>query len=136
MADLVVTEADVTSNNTTQTYRSYQAGEAITAGQVVRIDGATGKLVKSQADTADNADILGIAITSAALDEYLVIAEGGSYITGATMVAGQYYVVSNTAGSLCLFSDLTTGQYATYAIYATTTTAATIRRLETGVAVA
>lgn len=136
MANLTITAANVTSNNDTLSYRSYQAGEAITAGQVVRVDGTTGKLVLSQADTADNSTILGIALTSCGTDEYLVIADSGSYVSGATMVAGTFYVVSNTAGALCPFTDLTTGQYASYAIYATTTTEATIRKIKTNVAVA
>ena len=136
MANLTVTAADVTSNNTTQSYRSYQAEEAITAGQAVRLNPTTGKLVLSQADTETNADFLGIALSSCGVDEYLVVAEAGSYISGATMVAGQYYVLSNTAGGLCPFTDLTTGQYATYAIFATSTTEATIRKIKTGASVA
>ncbi len=136
MADLTITEANVTSSNASQTYRSYQCEVAITAGQVVRINGTTGKLILAQADSAENADMLGIALSGAGIDGYIVVAESSGYVSGATMVAGKYYVVSNTAGALAPFTDLTTGQFTTYAIYATSTTEAVIRRVATGIAVA
>ena len=80
--------------------------------------------------------MLGIALSGAGIDGYIVVAESSGYVSGATMVAGKYYVVSNTAGALAPFTDLTTGQFTTYAIYATSTTEAVIRRVATGIAVA
>ena len=136
MADLSVTESLVTPDNDSQTYRNYEVSEAITAGQAVAQD-AAGLLIKAIADTADNADVIGIAMTSATgTGEYVTVAERGSIVTGATMVAGQYYVLSATAGGIAPFSDLTTGDFATYVFVAESTTTARILRYETGIQVA
>tara|TARA_R110002020_G_C16254037_1_gene770021 strand:+ start:1174 stop:1587 length:414 start_codon:yes stop_codon:yes gene_type:complete len=137
MANLSVTEALVTSDNSLQTYRSYETDVAITAGQVVAEDPATGNLILANATTSDLANMVGIALTSSTgAGKFIVVAERGLYVAGATLVAGTYYCVSATNGSLAPFSDLTTGQFATYAIVAETTTQARVLPYITEIAVA
>ncbi len=137
MADLTVTEALVTSNNTSQTYRSYETDVAITAGEVVAEDDTTGNLILAKADTEVNARMVGIALTSSVgAGGFIVVAERGLYVSGATMVAGTYYCVSGTDGKLAPFTDLTTGEYATYAIVAESTTEARVLPYATAIQVA
>ena len=137
MADLVVTEALVTSNNTTQTYRSYETDVAVTAGELLAEDTTTGNLILAVADTEDNARLVGVALTSSTgAGEFVVVAERGTYVTGATMVAGTYYVLSATAGKIAPFPDLITGNITSYAIMATSTTQAQIVLYNTTIVVA
>ena len=137
MADLTVTAANVTSNNTSQTYRSYETDVAITAGEAVAEDPSTGNLVLAKADTENNAQLVGIALTtSSGAGEYIVVAERGLYVSGASMVAGTYYVVSGNAGKLAPFGDLTTGEYVTYAVVAESTSTARILPYSTAITVA
>tara|TARA_R100001463_G_scaffold2974_1_gene12330 strand:- start:3008 stop:3415 length:408 start_codon:yes stop_codon:yes gene_type:complete len=132
MAELSITSSLVTSNNAVITYRSYVTSAAVTAGQVVTQ--ASDSSV-SPADSSVAGDrILGVALTSAAAtDKYVIVAVGGQYIVGATLVAGQMYALGPTAGGISLFSDLASSDYVRYLGYATSTTSLQLQINNTGV---
>ena len=133
MADLTVTEALVTSYNTTQNYRSYEAAEAITAGQLVYVNSA-GLVALADAGAVASAELLGVALTgAAAINKFLVVAEQGLYVSGATMVAGTYYAASDTAGGIAPFADIASSSYVSLAILAESTTEARILVYNSGV---
>jgi hypothetical protein len=132
MAELTITESLVTTNNAVITYRSYLTSEAITAGEVVTQ--ASDSSV-SLADSSVSTDsILGVALTAATgTDEYVVVAVGGEYIVGATLVAGEMYCLGPTPGKIGLFSDLASSDYVRYLGYATDTTSLQLQINNTGV---
>lgn len=128
MAELVITEADVTVDVGSQTYRSYETAEAITAGQLVYVN-TDSKLALVDTTAEASSEVLGVALTSSAADgDFIVVAEQGEYVVGATVVAGVYYCASSvTPGSICEFSDLVSSDYVSYCIVGTSTTTAEIR---------
>lgn len=132
MAELTITESLVTTNNAVITYRSYLTSEAIAAGEVVTQ--ASDSSI-SLADSSVSTDrILGVALTSATgTDEYVVVAVGGEYIVGATLVAGEMYCLGPTPGKISLFSDLASSDYVRYLGYATDTTSLQLQINNTGV---
>ena len=132
MAELTVTESLVTSNNAVITYRSYLTSEAITAGELVTQ--ASDSTVSLADSSVDGDTILGVALTSATgTGEYIVVANGGEYIVGATLVAGQIYCLGPTPGKISLFSDLASSDYVRYLGYATDTTSLQIQINNTGI---
>ncbi len=132
MAELTPTASLVTTNNATITYRSYLTSEAITAGELVT---QASDSTISLADSSVAGDtVLGVALTSATgTGEYIVVATGGQYIVGDTLVAGQIYCLGPTPGKISLFSDLATSDYVRYIGYATSTTALRLQINNTGV---
>lgn len=90
------------------------AGEAITAGQVVYLDSSTNTWKLAQCDgTAAEATARGIALNGAALGQP-VKAQTAGYITlgaGAAPVVGTVYFVSPTAGGISPVADLGSTNY-------------------------
>jgi hypothetical protein len=89
------------------------AGEAITVGQAVYYDAATGKWLKAQCDgtaAEAGADGYGIALSSApAANQPLVVALPGHRVTlgaGAAPLAGVVYYIGATAGAINPVGDL------------------------------
>ena len=80
------------------------AGEAITAGQVVRLDTTTGKFMKAAADTEAHARAIGISIQNASASgmTITVVTQGwidlGDAVTGLAHDALVY--LSDTAGTM------------------------------------
>lgn len=113
MADLTITAANVlvTSNTTTQ---RVQAGEAVTAGQVVYQKTSDSKYYKTDVTTgSEESKAAGVAVTPAgAADDYFLIATAGDIETGGTMTVNEVYVVS-ASGAVSPASDLTSGDYGT-----------------------
>ena len=113
MADLTITAANVGVKTKTVSLQVIQAGEAITQGEPVYKKAADGKAWLADPDAEATAEAIGIAITSAATDEYVVIVKSGGVDLGATLTVGETYVVSTTAGGIAPIGDLTTGDYVT-----------------------
>ena len=134
MAELVITEADVTVDAGSQTYRSYETSEAITAGQLVYVN-SDSKLALVDTTASASSTVLGVALTSSSADgDFIVVAEQGEYVVGATVVAGTYYTASSvTPGSICELSDLVSNDYVSYCIVGTSTTTANIRIYNSGI---
>lgn len=139
MAELIITEANVTSQLTGTTYRSYETLEAITAGQLVyqASDSTIGLADAASAVDPVKQFVLGVALSSSTgANEYIVVAKNGEYVVGAAVVAGQMYCLGPTAGGISLFSDLDVGQsdVVSYLGYALDTTSLRIQTNNTGVA--
>ena len=113
MADLAVTAANVVAG-TNSTKELGIAAETITAGQTVYRDVRTGKWRLADSATAGSAEVVGIALASASLDQPLQILLDGDLDIGATIVVGETYVLSETAGGIQPVTvDLGAGEYVT-----------------------
>lgn len=114
MADLTITTTQVQPNATaSRSEVTGVAGEAITVGQSVYYDAATGTWKKAQCDgtaAEAGADGYGIALSSApAANQPIVVALPGSTVTlgaGAAPAAGTMYYISATYGGLAPSADL------------------------------
>lgn len=124
MANLSQTAANVALGSATTRTRVVQAGEAVTQGQPVYLKTSDSKYWKADANaSADTAKAVGIALTPASANGYLVIQEGSGGLVnlGATLTVGETYVVSATSGAIAPIADLTTGDYPCILGVATTT---------------
>ena len=122
MADLTITAANVVKG-TGASISSGTAGGSITAGQSLYIDTANGNVLKP-ADTdaaALSATAAGIALHASSTGQPIAYLTQGAITIGATLTAGQIYVVSATAGGIAPITDATTGWYVCILGYASST---------------
>jgi len=108
MADLSITAANV-GVGSTAILRIVQVGETVSHSQPVYLKTSDGKYWKDDADLAD--ENRGITLTAASADGYAVIITDGDFRPGATLVVGETYIVSATAGAICPIGDLASGDY-------------------------
>lgn len=136
MANLSQTPANVSLTTASDaTIQKVKYGEAITQGQPVYLNSADGEYYKADANASSTtAAAAGIALTPGAAGEYGIIVTSGEMDLGATLVVGETYVVSATAGAIAPIADLTTGDYPTILGVATTAGKITINILSSGVA--
>lgn len=135
MADLTITPANVALAGSGASTQIVQAGEAVTQGEPLYKSAADDKYYLADANASSaTADVLGIALTPAATDGYLVMQKSGPINLGATLTANETYVVSATAGGIAPIGDLTTGDYTSIIGVANTTSKLTIDLHKTGVA--
>lgn len=121
MADITVTAANVRPvSGATQT--TVVAGETITAGQPVYKKAADSKYYKAISNSSEASTCRGIAITNAGADEQLVILSAGKIIIGGTVVLGESYFVSGTAGGIQPSGDVGSGEYVCFLGIGVTTT--------------
>jgi hypothetical protein len=118
LADIAITAANVVpvANEFLQLDKSYVAGETIAAGAAVYLDttGATFKWMKADADSATAAArrASGIALSSASLNQPLVVQTAGDITIGGTVAANTHYYLSGAvAGAICPLADVGTGEY-------------------------
>lgn len=112
-ADLSITASSVTPGANAVT-RTWAAGAAITAGQLVYLSSTDFKVYLADANhgTAANRDVYGIALTSSALGAPCTVClEDDDLTIGATVANGTVYVLSATAGGVAPLADATTGWY-------------------------
>lgn len=135
MPNLVPIEANVGISDLVgdQTTEIVQAGEAIARGQVYYKDPATAYLAKC--DDPNKVDVGGIAITAADANGWFVGITSGTYSVGAAVSIPNDYVLSATAGSICLRSDLVAGNYVVELFNASSTTEGILKLNNTGVTV-
>lgn len=121
------------TSNTDVINRVY--GATISPGQPLYQDSADDEFKLADANaSAATANAKGIAITPGVDTGYGLIAKGGSIIlVGTTMVVGEQYYVSPTAGSIIASSELTTGDYVTLLGVAATTTQLNLTIKATGI---
>ncbi len=141
MAAISITAANVKPFGSDAKTKMEVAGETITAGQEVYRDSSDDSKVKllnvDSAGTVASATSYGVAMAGASTDEPIEILTGGTYVTGGTMVAGEFYFGHPTAGAITsTFGDLSTGDRSTLVCYAITTTTAIRLHKSTGVEVA
>lgn len=135
MVDIVITAANVLAGTAAATAEG-TALVAITAGQVVAIDTATGKiaLADSNSATAGIRSPVGIALHGAAAGQPIEYAKSGLVTVGGTLVAGTAYYLSDTPGGIAPVADVGTGEYPTILGIATSTTVLKLKIQESGVA--
>lgn len=115
MADISITAANCVPVSGATTKQG-TAGETITAGKAVYKAAATGKWMLADADAASAEarggadDGVWIALTGSSLNQPIVVGRGQITI-GGTLTAGDPYYLSNTAGGICPFADIGTGEY-------------------------
>lgn len=126
MADVSVTAANV-QPGTSGLNNGKVAGVAITAGQWVYLDSATGtlKLADSNASLA-TATVIGVALNNAAIGQPVQYQSSGDYTVGGTVAAGAVYVLSANAGNMAPVADLASGCYTTVVAIGKTSSVATI----------
>lgn len=112
MADITITAANVVPDTDAE-FITGTAGETITAGQVVYVSTSTGKYMKADADTEAEAKAVGVAVNGASNGQNLTIQRKGKITIGGTVVVGQVYVASATAGGVAPYADLLTGDFVT-----------------------
>lgn len=140
MADITITAANVIlSTGTTAESKPVLvrkiAGTTIAAGQILCRNTTTGKMELADANGAEayHKVAAGIAVHGALADQPIEYIESGDIAVGAVLTAGTYYVLSATAGVLCLLSDLSSGRGVSYIGYATTTSNLRVKVANTGV---
>lgn len=102
-----------------------QAGGTITEGDAVYLKSSDGKVYPADADAGnEEAEVYGIALNDAVLDEYVGVITEGSLVTGGTMVAGELYMLSSTPGRVQDAPSHTTGNRPSVVYAATSTTVA------------
>jgi len=113
MSDVSITPGNVVAGSDAVINRSGIAGETITAGQPVYLDSATKKFLKADCNSATAAarQAGGIALNGASLNQPLAVHKSGSLTIGGTLVAGNPYYLSSTAGGIKPAADLATGDY-------------------------
>lgn len=137
MADLIITEPNVVKGSGAIVNKDRVAGESVTAGQPVYLKSSDQKWWRAQSDgTAAEADAQGIALHAASADQPLAVQTGGQITIGATIQAGVFYYVSNTAGGICPVADLGTADYVTAIGYGVSTSILYVQPIATGVALA
>lgn len=112
MADLTITAASVIAGSNAITEHG-TAGAAITAGQLVYKDDATGKYLLADADSATAAarQPRGIALNTASDGQPMTIARSGDITLGSVLTAGTAYYLSATPGGIAPLADLAAGDY-------------------------
>lgn len=108
MADLTITAANVVKGSNAITANG-TAGAAITAGQVVYLDAASGKWKLADNDLTAAKNPGGIALNGASDGQPLSVLTSGDVTIGAALTAGTAYYLSATAGGICPVADLVTG---------------------------
>ena len=136
MADYVITSADVKISGSNVRATTVVAGEAISEGQLVYLDTVSGKYKLALATAEASANVVGVAVTSAALDGYFLMQSSRNYFAGTTLVAGDPIYLSATAGAICPHADLASTNYVTLLGHAISTSEIEINIDVTGIAIA
>lgn len=93
-------------------YKDEVAGEAILVGQLVYRESSTLRVRLAVASSAEQAECLGVAMSSAPTAGQAVRVQwAGDVENCATLVLGEPYFVADTAGSVMPAADLATGDY-------------------------
>ena len=133
MANLSITAANVIQGAGAVTSTGI-SGVAVTAGQSVYLDATDSKYKLADANAAASVNEASIALHAAAINQPLTVQTGGTLAIGATVAVGTAYYVSTTAGSICLESDLSSGDFPYLLGYATAAGTITMFRKNFGVA--
>jgi len=132
--DVSITAASVLKGSGATTVLG-TAGASITAGQALYIDTANGSVLKL-ADgngTTLTATFAGFALHAALTGQPVDYLSAGPITIGGTLVAGKFYILSDTAGAITLVSDYTTGFIPCLVGWASSTTVLQVVPIATGV---
>lgn len=136
MTDLVITAASVLPGGDA-VIENGRAGAAITAGQVVYKEAATGKfkLTDTNSATAEVKNAYGIALNGASDGQPLGVQKSGNLTLNAVLTAGTAYYASETPGGIQPAADVATEHVAFLGI-GTSTTVLKLMILNSGVTIA
>ena len=136
MADHVVTAANVLKSNN-GSVRNGTAGVAITAGDALYFDTATGtyKLYDANGGSADVRKFAGVALNTAAAGQPIALCEEDADFTpGFAVSEGDVVIGSATAGKLCPVADAASGHYVTVVGIGKGNNKMVLRKVESGAA--
>ena len=124
MADLTITVASVAPGTNARIDKSHAAGEALTIGVAVYLNGTNQRWYMSDTDVSEPAATMyGITVTNAAAAGQPVCVQfGGNITAGATLVAGEVYGVGEAAGGIAPVADCAVGEYERILGFADSTT--------------
>jgi len=134
MADISVTPASVLASSTALTAAGI-AGATILAGQTLYIDTANSNVLKlaDSNSTALIATVAGIALHGASSGQPIkYVYDDPTFTPGATLVVGQTYAQSSTAGGIAPIADLVTGDYPSVLFVAKSATTAVLKIVRGG----
>lgn len=123
MADITITAADL-EIPVDAVVEALTADVALSVGDFVYFDTADQELKLSDAGASATAQVEYIVVRAAAADEIAIVLKlSKRFVLGGTLgAAGTQYVLSDTAGKICLLSDLTTGNEIVIVGYSGSTT--------------
>jgi len=135
VADYTVTAANVKKQAGSTTTDNNSAGETITAGQSVRLDGTTNKWMKLDATAIEAAtETIGIATHGALLDQPLVVITAGDIDMGSIGTIGVPVTAgTGSSGGLAPHTDLATNDYTIIMGYWKDADTLTVDIIQTGV---
>ena len=133
MANISVTAGSVLAVGTA-TRKTGVAGETITAGQALYYSPGDTKYYKAITTTATTANVAGIALTGASVDQPVIMLTAGDINIGGTCAVGEVYVASDTAGAIAAAGDNGSADYVTVIGIAKTTAIISVKILVSGVA--
>ena len=132
MAVITITASSVVPG--VGTVQEASAGEVIAAGDTVAVVSGVAYKADSDHATAARAVVAGIAVNSAlAIGQPVHYQTNGTVTVGAVLEKGLPYFQSQTAGKICLASDLTAGARASLVGFAATTSTLTLARQNSGI---
>jgi hypothetical protein len=132
MSDISITATSVLQGGNAVVVHGI-AGAAITAGQVVYLDAATGKWKLADANGSGTTHPGGIALNGAASGQPVAVQTSGDITVGGSLTAGSRYYLSGTAGGIMPEADLTTGDNVALLGLAKSTTVLALKITEPGV---
>jgi hypothetical protein len=106
MPDLSITAASVETVASGSQYLWVTAGETVTAGMPVYKKASDTKYYKADANDSAGRVLAGIALHGSLANQPLRIQVSGSLDIGATLIPGEFYVLSDNVGGICPASDL------------------------------
>jgi hypothetical protein len=138
MANLTITKANIKPQTGATLDSTKNAGETITAGASVRLDGTTDKwMLANNGEIEIATETIGIAVCDALLDQRLTVQTAGDLAFGAILTVGDFYYVSSTDGLIAdSHADLSSADYPVQLGYAGTTSLMTVNIVQPGVVIA
>lgn len=132
---LVITPADFEIRSQNVIPLEGTAGETLTCVDPVYLDSSDGELKTGSNAAEATANIVGLVVSIKGTDGnpvHYINADDTTFIPGATLVAGEVYVLG-ASGDIELLSDMSSGEYITYLFRAISTTEAKLFIKPTGV---
>ncbi len=133
MVDIVPTSTLVVPSSSATLVQG-KAGAAINAGQIVYRAAATGLFHLADSNVAgETRQPIGMAVTTAAINQSIVVCTSGDVTTQVAWTAGSYYYLSETAGGIQPVADLGATEQVISIGFARTTSVIAIQINNTGV---
>lgn len=132
MSDLSITATSVVQGGNAKVDHGV-AGASVTAGQAVYLDSATRKQKLADSNGSGTFPPDGVLLNGAASGQPVSYVTEGDVTIGATLTAGTFYFLSATAGGICPFGDLTTGDRVVMIGYAKSASVLSVKIIDTGV---